>query len=202
MHFASSLSVGLRSTEPSGHTTSGRSSGRRRVALDERLRVLVGRGIEELVRVCRCGSGNLRSRTTSGDDGAPISTGPPAPVSMSATRRRISARMIFSPSAASAISSARSCSGAISSVSTSPTAIAVDERGLARELADLRREAARAVLDDRHFVAEPVVARRRASLPTARRTCPGSACRSRTGARRRRSGAPRRSGACARSRRP
>jgi len=64
----------------------------------------------------------VRSLATSPNDAAPISTGPPVPVSISATRRKISARMIFSPSAASAISKACSCSGLMSSASTSPTA--------------------------------------------------------------------------------
>ena len=71
----------------------------------------------------------LRSRATSGDAAAPISTGPPAPDSISATRRRIIARIIFSPSVASAISRACSCSASISSVSVSPTATPSTKEG-------------------------------------------------------------------------
>ena len=55
-------------------------------------------------------------------DVEPISTGPPAPPWIRLTRRRINARMIRSPSSASATSSARNRSGGISSVSTSPSA--------------------------------------------------------------------------------
>ena len=50
-------------------------------------------------------------------------TGPPEPRSISATRRTMSARMIFSPICASATSSARSWSGGMRSVSTSPIAV-------------------------------------------------------------------------------
>src|SRR5712691_6052546 len=64
----------------------------------------------------------LRSRAMSGDEGAPISTGPPAPISIRPTRRRISARMISSPRSASATSSARNCSGTTRSASTAPAA--------------------------------------------------------------------------------
>jgi len=64
----------------------------------------------------------LRRRATSGDEAAPISTGPPAPDSMSATRRRIIARISFSPSAASATSNACAWSVLISSVCVSPCA--------------------------------------------------------------------------------
>ncbi len=48
------------------------------------------------------------SRVTSGDLAGPIRTGPPKPISISATRRRMSARRMRSPSSASAMSSARS----------------------------------------------------------------------------------------------
>jgi hypothetical protein len=48
----------------------------------------------------------LRSRATSADELAPTSTGPPAPDSISATRRKIMARISFSPSSASVMSSA------------------------------------------------------------------------------------------------
>ena len=69
-------------------------------------------------------------RATSGDCAAPTSTGPPAPLSISTTRRRISARMIFSPRTASATSKACTCSVLISNASTSPTATPSTKDGL------------------------------------------------------------------------
>ena len=51
----SSVSDGLRSTVPSGHTTSGRSVARRRIARDQLGGVLVGRRIEQMVRMAVAG---------------------------------------------------------------------------------------------------------------------------------------------------
>ena len=53
---------------------------------------------------------------------SPMIVAPLAPCWISPTRRRISARMMRSPSSASAISSARSWSGGITSASTAPSA--------------------------------------------------------------------------------
>jgi len=50
-------------------------------------------------------------RTMSGFNAGPIRTGPPAQFSINATRRRMSARMILSPSSASAMMTPRRRSG-------------------------------------------------------------------------------------------
>ena len=93
---------------------------------------------------------------TSQDAAAPISTGPPAPLSIRFTRRRMSARMMRSPRSASATSSDRTLSGEISNVSTSPSAVAVDQRRPTGELSDLGQELTRSLLDDRRDVSEAV----------------------------------------------
>ena len=64
--------------------------------------------------------------------------------------------MMRSPRSASATSSARSRSGGISSVSTSPSASAIDQRDPARELADLGQKLPRALIDHRRDMAETV----------------------------------------------
>ena len=80
---ASASSVGLRSTEPSGQTTSTSSaaapycsSSAARVGVVGRRRA---RGADS-----RCGAGSSAGAATSGDCGWPISTGPLAPDSISA----------------------------------------------------------------------------------------------------------------------
>src|SRR5205809_2290699 len=118
---ASSCFVGFLSTAPSDMTTIGSSSGfgAKRASSDEASRSSSGsttrKGIPLRPR-------KLDSRVTSGDLSAPMSTGPPKPISISATRRRMSARRMRSPSSASATSSARSASGGTTIASTSPTA--------------------------------------------------------------------------------
>ena len=61
------------------------------------------------------------SRSTEAEPDAPMSVAPLAPAWISETRRRISARMMRSPRSASAMISARSCSGTTRMPSTSPT---------------------------------------------------------------------------------
>ena len=96
------------------------------------------------------------SRTTAHEFAAPISTGPPAPLSIRLTRRRMSARVIRSPSSASAISSDRTPSGKINSVSTSSSAVASTSAGAVGELPDLGQELTGALLGDGRDMAQAV----------------------------------------------
>ena len=70
----------------------------------------------------RCASGNSRAAARRHSPARPMITGPPTAVSSRPTRRRIRARMIRSPSSASATSKARSRSGGMTSASTSALA--------------------------------------------------------------------------------
>ena len=85
------------------------------------------------------------SRVTSGDLRAPIRTGPPKPISISATRRRMSARRMRSPSSASATSNVRSASGGTTIASTSPTRAGVDRAHVrpSGEMSELGHDLAR-----------------------------------------------------------
>ena len=114
-------------------------------------------GSSDVMRMAVARAGSSAAAARRATAGAPISTGPPAPASISATRRRISARMIRSPSSASAMISARSCAGGDQqrldvALGASPSTSA----GRPESCADLGQELARALVDDRHHVAEAV----------------------------------------------
>ena len=104
-------SLGLRSN---CRRDTGRSAIRRAATWKRSIRVArgVAVGIEALIGMAVAGR-KFSSRSTSAIVGVANDIGPPAPVSIRPTRRRISARMIRSPSSASATSRARSRSGGI-----------------------------------------------------------------------------------------
>ena len=100
----------------------------------------------------------LRSRATSGDAAAPISTGPPAPDSISATRLRIIARIIFSPSVGFGDQQGVQLLGIDLERVGFADRDAVDEGRPARELAQLAGKVARTMLGHRQLVSVAVAA--------------------------------------------
>ena len=158
MQRASAFSEGLRKIEPSGHSASGNSLG------VGAYRSTTRRASGSLAgSSTRCGIPlrlrKLPSRATSGEEAAPISSGPPAPASIRPTRLKIRALMIFSPSTASAISKRRSCSGGINTPRSSPTAVASTNERRPESWPELTREHAGAVLNDGEIVSAAVAPR-------------------------------------------
>ena len=147
----------------------------------------------------RCGGESPRAGSRRPTPRAPDQHRPAGAAWIRPTRRRMSARMMRSPRSASATSRERSPSGGISRVSTSPSAVAVDQRRAVGELADFGEELARALLDDRRHMAEAVALGDRDMALEHDEHAGRRACRSRTVSRRRRSCATRRSGAAGRS---
>ena len=124
-------------------------------ALDEGSRLSIGFGVEPLMRMSVARKKVLESQHVAVVR-RPMITGPPPPVSINPTRRRMSARMMRSPSSASAMSSERSLSGAMTSASTLLFGMGVDQGGPAGELRKLAHEGAGTMADDKRTMPAPV----------------------------------------------
>ena len=110
-------------------------------------------------RDSRCATGSLRSRTRSGEPGRPISSEPTPPSWISATRRRMKARMTISPSSAEPITSARICAASNgSAVQPSGPGLRRRQRAAAGKLADLAGKLALGEQDDRGLPMQAVAA--------------------------------------------
>jgi hypothetical protein len=91
----------------------------------------------------------------SGLNAGPMRTGPPAPFSIKATRRRMSARMPLAEFGFGDDEAAQPLGGNEKRLDVGLCA-RVDERGAARQLSDFGKELARSFFDDRHHMAQAI----------------------------------------------